>query len=111
MLEEIVSHFLESQRDMEVAGTARKQGGLPRKVARTRPDVVLLGMDDPPLAAALLEESPRLKVLSVDEESRDSWLYRLNPERTSLGSLTPDGLVRIVRRAVGPGVARGWWSP
>lgn len=110
MLEEIVSHFLRSERDMEVTGTALKGNGLPKKVARTRPDVVLLGEDDPPLAAALLEQSPRLTVLAVGEESRNSWLYRLNPERTSLGALSPDRLVQTVRKAVRPRAARGWWN-
>ena len=110
MLEEIVTHIL-SQRGLEVAGTVRKVDGLPRKVARARPDVVVLGEDDPPLAAALLEQSPRLKVLTVAEEGQDSWLYGLNPERTRLGALSPARLVRAVQRAARPPrAASGWWT-
>ncbi|HEU0303885.1 MAG TPA: hypothetical protein VFR32_04825 [Gaiellaceae bacterium] len=110
MLEEIVSHVL-SQRGLEIAGTVRKVDGLSKKVAKARPDVVVLGEDDPPLAAALLEQSPRLKVLAVAEEGKDSWLYGLTPERTRLGALSPSRLVRAVQRAVQPPrAAGGWWS-
>jgi DNA-binding NarL/FixJ family response regulator len=109
MLEEIVSHIL-SQRGLEVAGTARKVDGLPRKVARARPDVVVLGEDDPPLAAALLEQSPRLKVLAITGEGQDWWLYGLSPERTRLGALSPARLVRVVQSAVRPGAASAWWN-
>ena len=110
MLEEIVSHILRSERDMEVAGTVRKVDGLPKKVARARPDVVVMGADDPPLAAALLEQSPRLKVLAVTQEGQDSWLYGLEPERKSLGALSPDRLVKAVRRSVRPRAGRAWWN-
>ncbi len=109
MLEEIVTHVL-SQRGLEVAGTVRKVDGLSRKVAKAKPDVVVLGEDDPPLAAALLEQSPRLKVLTVAEEGQDSWLYGLSPERTRLGALSPARLVRAVQRAARPPRASGWWS-
>jgi DNA-binding NarL/FixJ family response regulator len=109
MLEEIVAHVL-SQRGLEVAGSVRKVDGLPKKVAKARPDVVVLGEDDPPLAAALLEQSPRLKVLAVAEEGQDSWLYGLNPERTRLGALSPSRLVRAVQRAVQPCATSAWWN-
>jgi DNA-binding NarL/FixJ family response regulator len=110
MLEEIVSHFLDSECDIELAGTVRRTDGLPRKVAKARADVVLLGEDDAPLAAALLERSPRLKVLTVSEEGRDLWLYGLNPERLRLGPLSPDRLVQAVRRVARPRVAKPWWG-
>ena len=110
MLEEIVSHVLSSQRGLEVAGTMRTVDQLPRKVARARPDVVVLGGDDPPLAAELLQQSPRMKVLAVAEEGRDSWLYSLTPERTRLGALSSARLVRTVRNAVRPRAASAWWN-
>lgn len=95
---------------MEVAGTVRKVDGLQKKVARARPDVVVMGADDPPLAAALLEQSPRLKVLAVTQEGQDAWLYGLEPERKSLGALSPDRLVKAVRRSVRPRAGRAWWN-
>ena len=110
MLEEIVTHILRSQRGIEVAGTIRKVDGLSRKVARARPDVVVLGGDDAPLAAALLEQSPRLKVLAVAEEGQDWWLYGLTAERTRLGALSSARLVGAVQRAVRPGAASAWWN-
>jgi DNA-binding NarL/FixJ family response regulator len=110
MLEEIVTHILRAQRGMEIAGTIRKMDGLARKVARTRPDVVVLGGDNAPLAAALLEQSPRLKVLAVAEEGNDWWLYSLAAERTRLGPLSSARLVRAVQRAVKPRAASAWWN-
>jgi chemotaxis response regulator CheB len=110
MLEEIVTDILRAQRGMEIAGTIRKVDGLTRKVARTRPDVVVIGGDDAPLAAALLEQSPRLKVLAVAEEGKDWWLYSLTAERTRLGALSSATLVRAVEKAVTPRPATSWWS-
>jgi chemotaxis response regulator CheB len=110
MLEEIVTDILRAQRGMEIAGTIRKVDGLTRKVARTRPDVVVIGGDDAPLAAALLEQSPRLKVLAVAEEGKDWWLYSLTAERTRLGSLSSATLVRAVERAVRPRPTTSWWN-
>jgi DNA-binding NarL/FixJ family response regulator len=110
MLEEIVTDILRTQRGMEVAGAVRKVDGLPRKVARMRPDVVVLGGDDAPLAAALLEQSPRLKVLAVAEEDQSWWLYGLTAERTRLGALSSARLVRAVQRAVRPRAPSAWWN-
>jgi len=110
MLEEIVSDLLESQRGVQVAGTVRSADQLPRKLARARPDLVVLGGDDPPLAAELLELSPRLKVLALAEEGQDSWLYSLTPVRTRLGALSTARLVGIVKGAVRPRAAGAWWN-
>lgn len=110
MLEEIVSDVLASQRGVQVAGTMRTADQLTRKVARARPDVVVLGGDNPPLAAELLEQSPRLKVLALAEEGQDSWLYSLTPVRTRLGALSTARLVGIVKNAVRPRNAGAWWN-
>jgi len=110
MLEEIVTHILRGERGIEIAGSTRKVDGLARKVARTRPDVVVLGSDDAPLAATLLEQCPRLKVLAVAEEGKDWWLYSLTAERIRLGALSSARLVRAVQRAVKPRPASAWWN-
>jgi hypothetical protein len=110
MLEEIVSHILRSQRGIEVTGTIQKTDGLSRKVARARPDLVVLGRDDPEWVAALLEQSPRLKVLAVAEGGQDSWLYGLNPVRMRLGALSPPRLVGVITRAVRLGTTSAWWN-
>jgi len=109
MLEEIVFHALCSERGLEITGTFRNVDGLSRKVARARPDVIVLGQDHPSLVAALLEQRPRLKVLAVVEEGQDSWLYCLSPERTRMGALSPSSLVGAVRRADRAEAASAWW--
>ena len=100
MLEEIVTDILRSQRGLEVAGTIRKVDGLARKVARLRPDVVVLGGDDAPLAASLLEQSPRLKVLAVAEEGQTWWLYGLRRAHAARCALV--GEARPGRAESGP---------
>lgn len=110
MLEEIVSHALSAETEIEIAGAARNTDGLAGKVAQMRPDVIVLGGDRPELAAELLEQSPRLKVLAVAEKGEDSWLYGLTPERTRLGALSPARLTTAVQHAVAPRGASPWWN-
>jgi DNA-binding NarL/FixJ family response regulator len=110
MLEEIVSGILSSKRGLGVVGAFRKVDGLPRKLAKARPDVVVLGQDDPSLVAELLEQSPRLKVIAVVKEGQDAWLYSLSPDRTRLGALSPSSLVGAVQRADRPRPENAWWD-
>ena len=80
---------------LEITGTGTEpRRALPGSWRRARPDIVVLGGDDPTLAAELLGQSPRLKVLAVADEGQDSWLYGLRPERTRLGDLSPTRLAR-----------------
>jgi hypothetical protein len=75
-----------------------------RKVARARPDAVVLGGDDPPLAAELLAE-PCLKVLALAEEGRLA--LQLNPAHTA-GAL--DRPARRDRQERSGRSAGGWWN-
>ena len=102
LLEEIVSDALD-RHGLEVVGATQSVDELPETVARTLPDLVVLGRDDPTLALELLQHRPRLKVLAVAKEGQDSWLY----ER--LGALSPATLVEAVQRAVSPPTTP--WSP
>jgi hypothetical protein len=111
LLEEIVTDILAAAEadGLELIGVARRSAGLGRKVGRLRADVVIIGGDDPSLVAELLEQRPRLKVLSVAADARDSWLYALRSERVHLGGLSADSLVAAVRRSAGA-EAHEWWS-
>jgi DNA-binding NarL/FixJ family response regulator len=110
MLEEIVRNALGSEPGIELVGTARSIDGLPRKVARAKPDVVVLGRNDVELAATLLEERPRLTVFAVAEEGEVTWLYALKLERVRLGALSPTTLVEAIREATAPAALGARWS-
>ncbi len=111
LLEEIVTDILTASAadDLELAGVVRRPSGLARKAERLRADVVIMGGEDPAIVASLLEQQPRLKVLAVAADARDSWLYALRPERVQIGRLSAKRLVAAVRRAAKPG-APAWWS-
>jgi DNA-binding NarL/FixJ family response regulator len=97
MLEEITTHVLSSEPDLEIAETISTLAELPRRVARAGADVVLLGSNEAALAAELLEASPGLTVIAVAEEGQSAWLYAAGREPVSLGALSPSALVQAVR--------------
>jgi len=107
LLEEIVSEALSEAPDLAVVGLLRDAGSLTRE-ASLQADVVVLGGDDPALAASALERQPHLAVLAVSEDARGSSLYVLRPERTLIGDLSPQSLVATVRAAAEP--VATWWA-
>jgi hypothetical protein len=100
---EIVTELLRDRADVEtVAPTA-----LFEEAALRRPDVVILGEDDPALARALLEASPRLVVLSLADGELVAWRYGVTPYREPLGELSPAAL----SAGIGPrDPLPSWWT-
>ena len=85
---EIVTELLHDRADVQtVEATA-----LPEEAAHRHPDVVILGKDDPAMARALLEASPRLVVLTLVDSELVAWRYGLTPYRECLGELSPAAL-------------------
>jgi DNA-binding NarL/FixJ family response regulator len=109
LLEEIVIDILAGTEadDLELVGVAHGSS-VARKVERLRPDVVIVGGDNRAMVATLLERHPRLKVLAVATDARDSWLYALRPERVQLGCLSAESLVAAVRPPT-EREAHVWW--
>jgi len=110
MLEEIVVHALSSDSGTEIVGTVRDVAALPRKIARLRPDVVVLGRNDVELAVELLQQRPKLAVLAVAEEANVAWLYALSLDRIKLSVLSPTTLVEAIRHATEPEAVGARWS-
>jgi hypothetical protein len=71
-------------------------------------NVVIVGRDDPQLAAVLLKERPRTRLLAVVDDGKQSLLYELQPKRRELGELSPDVLANELRHA---GEPRTTWMP
>ena len=100
---EIVTELLLDRADVVmVEATA-----LCEEAQHRRPDVVILGEDDPAMARALLEASPRLVVLSLADSELLAWRYGLTPYRESLGELSPAALSAAItpRDPLPP-----WWT-
>jgi DNA-binding NarL/FixJ family response regulator len=107
MTQELIENVISSEEGMAV--TARGQeASVVDSVEQTAPDVVIVGRDDPGLAASLLADRPRLKMLAVVDDDRESVLYELQPLRHELGELTPEMLVAALRGARDP---RSDWMP
>jgi DNA-binding NarL/FixJ family response regulator len=109
LLQEIVTDALKGEEEVEVVGVVDLAEDLARTARSTEATVVILGDDDPSVVVSLLERQPRLGVLAVGADARESWLYALRPERVRLGDLSPRSLVSAVRDAAQPG-AQEWWS-
>jgi chemotaxis response regulator CheB len=100
MLLDIVGEALNAQPDMEVV-EADPGASLLHLAGRSRPDVVIIGADDPSIASDLVMALPRLKVLAVTGTGYDASLYELRPHKVQLGEVTPRTLVEEIRRRTG----------
>jgi DNA-binding NarL/FixJ family response regulator len=98
MLLDIVGATLEAEPDMEVIEADPRTGSLVDSADRSRPDVVIMGADDPDIARALVMSLPSLKVMAVTGGDSDACLYELRPHRSRLGAIAPRTLVHEIRR-------------
>jgi DNA-binding NarL/FixJ family response regulator len=97
MMHQIIENAMVGQPDLEVVSSDR--GSLADAVEQCRADAVITGGDDPQMACALLERHPRVKVLAVVADGRETLLYEFRPRRARLGELSPAALLEAVRRA------------
>ena len=102
MLTDIITRLVGTETDMVVVG-AVEPGNLLDALGDTRPDVVILGLDDvsaAPISTQLLSLWPDLKVMGVSADGRSACLYELRPHRVPLGDLSAQGLVEAIRERV-----------
>jgi len=99
---ELVSELLTGRADVETVDATALCDEPDR-----RPDVVILGEDDPAMARALLEAWPRLVVLTVSDRELVAWRYGLVPHRECLGELSPV----VLAAAIAPRPRHpSWWT-
>ena len=75
---------------------------LSRAVSELRPQVLVVGgpLADVPAVLALVERSPHLTILAIQDDGEVASLWELWPRRTGLGELSPDELaVAVATRA------------
>jgi DNA-binding NarL/FixJ family response regulator len=101
ILNDIIGSVLEANGDIRVVGKAGNRSELLELTRRFRPDVVIMGLDEPGVANVgwdLFVGDPLLRVLGVVGEGRQILMYELRPHRTPLGELSPEELIAAVRR-------------
>jgi len=63
---------------------------------------VIVGLDAaelPVVCEELVTSHPQIKVLAVAGDGRGAFLYELRPQTSSLGEVSPQGLVDAIRAA------------
>jgi DNA-binding NarL/FixJ family response regulator len=101
VLRDIIDTMLAAQPDIEiVAGGA--QSSAVRVMLVEDPDVVVIGLgdNDPPEAIEeLFRRYPQARVLGIAGDGRHAYMHELRPHRVSLGELSPEQLVQVIRHA------------
>lgn len=101
LVRDVLTHAISSQPDMELV--PESSADTPSGPAGSEPDAVIVGAEDRQdlqAVTAVLWQWPRTQVLMVTIDGRQSALYRLQPQRTDLGELSPDEIVDRIRSAV-----------
>lgn len=102
LLRDLVRRALDGNADM--TSLVAEAGQLEPAVAASRPDAVIVPLDDEGLPAEsrrFLEDRARVRVLGVGVRDGRAVLHELRPERSELGEVAPADLPRLIRQAVG----------
>jgi DNA-binding NarL/FixJ family response regulator len=106
ILGEIISEIVAQQPDMEIVGQLADDRELVAATRSTRCDAVILGLAEeeelPAACLELLEEHPGITILTVLMNGSQAFVYRLKPERVSVGDLSTATLADAIRGAARP---------
>lgn len=94
MLGHVISDIVREQPDLELIAAGENVAAT---VGATRAQFVLLHAAREEECAELLDRFPRLKVLSVEDDGRQGFIYELRPCRRALGELSPARLISALR--------------
>ena len=93
---------IERQGDMRLVGQRPAVAALGEAVRECDAEFVILGLDErrlPPDGEAFFSERSRVRLFGIEAVEGDACLYELKPERVELGAVTPESVVREIRRA------------
>jgi hypothetical protein len=100
---------IERQADMAIVGQRPAVAALGEAVRESDAEFVILGLDDhrrlPPDGGRFLAERSRVRLFGIEAVDGEACLYELKPERVELGAVTPESVVRAIRRAASRGRA------
>ena len=100
MLEEIVTGIVSTQEDMEIAASFEDYEALLSSTGNAEWQVIVLGLtsaDVQDICKRVFIEFPRVKVVGIEGEGRQAFLYELRPHRESLGDSSPRALIEAIR--------------
>ena len=100
MLREIIEDVVAAAPDLDVVETVERPTGLIAVVDGAKADFLIAGDDALEDVGVLLRERPRLKVLAVAGDGRQTFLYELRPQKVSLGEVSPQNLLEAIRAAI-----------
>lgn len=101
MLSDIILDLLDP--DMELVATLPDRTGIVKYLDESSADLVILGLDDarlPDDSAGVFEAHPKIKVLGVVGGGKMVYLYELRPSMSTLGEVSAEELLEVIRRAV-----------
>ena len=99
LLRDVVESLIESQPDLRLVRRKARWWAWPWS---STPEIhVFIFAAEPPeaelLAGRLLAIRPRLRVIALSKDGRESWLYELHAE--ALGAVSPERLLNAIRPA------------
>ena len=99
ILHDVIRGIVEAQRDMAVVGDLDRPDDLGRTIAETRAAFVIWGVEDEvsDFYPDFLHQWPQVRVLAVQGEGRQSFLWEMRPTRAPLGELSRGRLIAALR--------------
>ena len=99
ILHDVIRGILEVQQDMAVVGDLERAEELGPTIAETGAAFVIWGVEDDvsDFYPDVLHQWPQVRVLAVQGEGRQSFLWEMRPMRAPLGELSPGRLIAALR--------------
>jgi DNA-binding NarL/FixJ family response regulator len=100
LLREMLAEIIAEEGDMEVVGELSDHVGIVELAERTGANFVIAGLTQAELDSVyedLLRQRPSTRVLAVTREGRQSSLYELLPHAETLGELSAETLLAVIR--------------
>jgi DNA-binding NarL/FixJ family response regulator len=106
LLRDLIRQILATERGLHVVGELTDGQALSATLDRTRADLVIWNFEDGDEAedastwSGLLDNHPRVAILTVRDDGRRGSVWQLRPHMTAIGELSPRLLLDAIREAV-----------
>ena len=103
MLGEIVARLIDEQEDMKTVSSPVTEDRLIDQIEASGPTVLLMSCahaEARAKAQTILERQPNVKVIALTANGREATLYALRPYEKSMGTMSPETLIEVIREVV-----------
>jgi chemotaxis response regulator CheB len=100
LLRELIGEIIAAEGDMEVVGELADRTRISELAERTGANFVIAGLANDEFDLVyeeLLRQRPAMRILAVKREGRDSSLYELLPHAETVGELSAETLLSVIR--------------